>query len=126
MDPTIGQSGDRVGAVEPAQRSAALADARRRASATALRTAEAAQERRAEQREMTRAIVERAVGANTRLSIARSDAADTYVYRAIDVDSGEVIKEWPPVQFARFLEENGADASLVQDALQGQLFDETA
>lgn len=124
MDATIGQNSERVAGVNPAQRTAALADARRRASAAALQSAEAAETRKADQREMVRSILERAVGANTRVSIARNDSALTFVYRAIDIDTGEVVREWPPVEFAQLLRENGAAAGLAEDALAGVLIDE--
>ncbi len=74
----------------------ALAAARQRASQAALHNADAAEAKRADQREMVRGILERAVCANTRLSITRGDSAGAYVYRAIDVDSGDIVREWPP------------------------------
>ena len=123
MDATIGQPVDRAPKVDPQARNAELANARRTAGENALANAEAAQARKADQREMTRAIIERAVGANTRLSIARNDMADTYIYRAVDRDTGEVIKEWPPVQFAQFLQENGA-GEISRADLQGLLVNE--
>lgn len=126
MDATIGQNSQRVTGIDPVQRSAALADARSRASQAALQSAEAAEARRAEQREMVRSILERAVGANTRLSIARNESALTFVYRAIDVDTGEVVREWPPVDFARLLQQNGAGPDLSGDALAGLVLDEQA
>lgn len=126
MDATIGQSGDRVAGVDPAQRSAALADARRRASQAAVQDADAAEARKAEQLQTARKIIERALGANTKLSIARNDTIKGFVYRAIDVNSGEVVREWPPVQFAQFLREHGAAKALSADALSGLLIDEQA
>jgi len=126
MDATIGKATERVTGADPAQRSAALADARQRASQAALQSAKAGETRKMDQRETTRTILERAIGANTRLSIARNGSNDTFVYRAIDVNSGEVIIEWPPVQFAKFLVDNGAAAGLAADALQGLVLDEQA
>lgn len=126
MDATIGQPADKITASDPTQRSAALADARRRASQAALKNADASETRKADQREMLRGIIERAVGANTRLSIRRNDAVDTFVYQAIDKDSGEIVKEWPPVQFAKFLEENGVAANDAAKALSGLVVDEQA
>lgn len=126
MDATIGHNSQRVTGIDPAQRSAAHADARQRSSAAALQSAEAAEARRAEQREMVRSILERAVGANTRLSIERNESALTFVYRAIDIDTGEVVREWPPVDFAQLLEENGVAPDLAGDALAGLVFDEQA
>lgn len=109
MDANLGASAERLTGPDPGQRSAALADARARSSQAALQRAEAAEARRADQRETVRSIFERAVGANTRLSIARGDGLGAFVYRAIDVDSGEVVLEWPPVRFAEF----------VRDAVRG-------
>lgn len=126
MDPTIGVADRAAPTVDPNERAAALANARRAASEDALRTAEAADSRRAEARAETRAILERAVGANTRLSISRPDNAGTFIYRAIDRDTGEVLQEWPPVQFARFLEQSGAGASAIQNALAGGVIDQEA
>lgn len=125
MNATIGPPGDSVTRIDTAARSAELNDARRAAGQAALQSAEAAQARKAEQRETTRAIIERAVGANTRLMISRSNTADTYIYRAIDKATGEVVKEWPPVQFAQFLQENGA-AEISSEAIQGLLVNEQA
>ena len=126
MDATIGQNAERLTGVDAAQRSQALADARQRSSQAALQTADAAQARKAEQREMLRSILEQAVGANTRLSIAKPDGADAFIYRAIDVDSGEVVREWPPAQFAQLLEQDGAARQLANEALAGLLIDEQA
>lgn len=126
MDPTIGHNNDRVKTVEPAQRSADLAAARRHGTEQALQSAEASKVRKADQREMVRGILERAVGANTKLSISRADNIDTFVYRAIDRDSGEVIREWPPAQFANFLAENGVAKDAAADALAGLVLDQQA
>ena len=126
MDATIGHNAQRVGGADASQRTAALAEARQRASQSALQTAEAAQSRKAEQREMLRSILEQAVGANTRLSISRREGVDSFVYRAIDVNSGAVVREWPPVQFANFLQKHGASQSLAAEAMAGLLVDEQA
>ncbi len=126
MDATVGQSTERVTAIDPGRRSEALAAARQRASQAALKSADAAEARRADQREMVRGILERAVGANTRLSITRGDDVGAYVYRAIDVDSGEVVSEWPPEQFIQLLEDNGIAAGLAAEALAGLTVDEEA
>ena len=124
MDTSIGQIGDRVAGIDSAKRNTDLADARRRASQAAIQSADAAKARKADQRQMARAILERAVGANTRLSIARNDATNSFTYRAIDTSSGEVVKEWPPAQFAKFLQQNGGAEALVHDALSGLLLDQ--
>ena len=126
MDATVGQSTERATGIDPAQRSEALAAARQRASQAALQSADAAEARRADQREMVRGILERAVGANTRLSITRGESVGAYVYRAIDVESGEVVREWPPEQLIQLLEENGVAANLAAEALSGLSVDEKA
>lgn len=82
-----------------------LAQSRRRATEAALDRAKAGEAQRASSRESVRAQLERAVGANTRLSIERNESALTFVYRAIDRDTGEVLREWPPADFARFVED---------------------
>ena len=119
MDATVGQSAERVTGIDPAERTQALAAARQRASQAALQTADAAEAKRADQREMVRSILERAVGANTRLSVTRGDSVGAYIYRAIDVDSGEVVLEWPPEQMIQLLEDNGVSAELAREALAG-------
>ena len=126
MDATVGQSTERVTGIDPAKRSEALAAARQRSSQAAIQTADAAEAKRADQREMVRAILERAVGANTRLSVTRGDSVGAYIYRAIDVDSGEVVLEWPPEQMIQLLEENGVSAELAAEALAGLTVNEEA
>ncbi len=80
------------------ERSAALAESRRQTSAEQVARAEQAQARTADRLAEVREAVARVLGANTRLSIARTNAFD-FVYRAIDVDTGEVINEWPQAVF---------------------------
>lgn len=80
------------------ERSAALAESRRQSSAEQVARAEQAQARTADRLAEVREAVARVLGANTRLSIARTNAFD-FVYRAIDVDTGEVINEWPQAVF---------------------------
>ena len=126
MDSTIGNTTERAAGADPAQRSAALADARRRASQSALESAAASEARRAEQLEKLQTIIEQVIGANTRLSIQRNDNFNAFVYRAIDVNSGEVVKEWPPVQFAAFLEENGVASKGLEEVFAGVVVDEQA
>ena len=126
MDATIGQPTRSVTTVDPQQRQAALADARRQATQNALQSAEAGQARKAEQLDFVRTVLERAVGANTKLSIEKRDNLATFIYRAIDRDSGEVVKEWPPVHFAQMLNENGAADQMIAETLQGLTIDEQA
>ncbi len=124
MSVTTGQNANAVTVVDPAERSQALADARRRASQSALANAEAAEARRADSLQNARAILERALGANTRLSIARDAGAPTFVYRAIDVETGEVVREWPPAEFAQFIAEQSSEFRL--DGASGAVIDEQA
>ena len=124
MDVPVGTS-PQTQLVDSTQRVAALADARQEASQNALRSADAAEERRANQREAFRAIISNVLGANTRLSIDRNDRIDSFVYRSIDRTTGEVIQEWPPVQFARFLEGQGL-SGVTPDVLAGLVLDEQA
>jgi len=125
MDPAIGQTTERITGADPVRRNADLAAARQRQSAEALDSASLAEDSRAEQRDAARSVLEQAIGANTRLSIARSDSADTFIYRAIDRDTGEVIQEWPPAQFARLLEEQGA-RGVSEEIIAGLVVDEEA
>ncbi len=129
MDTNVGRTGTNsspsaVTGLDPAQRTRELADARRRVSQAAIADAQAAEARRAESRADVRAILERAVGANTRLSVVRNESALTFVYRAIDRDTGEIVREWPPAEFAQFLQDNGANLAL-GDA-SGVVIDEEA
>lgn len=125
MDVGAGQNAGRLAPVDPAERSAALANARHRASEQAVAEAKLGEARRAEQLAQARNAIQRAVGANTDLSISRNDQIGTYIYRAIDRATGEVIREWPPVQFAQFLHENGV-TDLTRDALAGMMVNEEA
>lgn len=124
MSVTTGQSANTVTIADPAERNQALADARRRASQSALANAEAGEARRADRMQDARAIIERALGANTKLSISRDSASPTYVYRAIDVDTGEVIREWPPAEFAEFIADHKKEFSVNDFA--GVVVDEQA
>lgn len=124
MDPTIGKLADRALDLDPLQRRQALSEARHRASAEALQSARDAQDRKAEQRQALRAILEEAVGANTRLLISRAEGFEAFVYRAVDRDSGEVVKEWPPAQFAAMLNDHSAFEQLSDAAIYGLVVDE--
>ena len=125
MDTSIAQTGDRLAGANAGQATQNSADVQRRAPATAGETAEATETRRILQGAETTRIVESTFGVNTRLSISRNDNFDAFVYRVIDRVSGEILREWPPVQFARFLEENGAPG-LTPQALTGLAVDERA
>lgn len=90
------------------QRRAQLEAARRRASAAQVESAQVASEQRAEQFRAANEIVSRAVGANTRLEISSGEGSNPFTYRAVDIDTGEVVSEWPPEQFANFIAQLGA------------------
>jgi len=126
MEQGVVQTRASIAGFDPAQRIALLAEARERASAAALERARVAESRRAEQRAAARAIFAEAAGANTTLSIARDDAIGAFVYRAVDRTTGEVVREWPPVQFERFLRQSGVVRDVAADALAGLVVDERA
>lgn len=106
------------------ERTAALAEARKRAHQQHLQSAQEAEVRQSEQFAAAREAIQRALGANTRLSISRSANAGIFVYRAIDRDTGEVIHEWPPEQFVRLVEALNAEADrAVTEARLGLIFD---
>lgn len=110
-----------------ADRVAALADARRRAQANQLESARVSQENQAQKLAESRDAVARAIGANTRLSIERSSQSDIFIYRAIDNTTGEIVREWPPQQFAEFVRDQqlglSGDISTIST---GTLVDEQA
>ena len=122
MNEAIGLNANSAAGVTATERNQALAQARQRATQGALQRAEQAESQRADSRQNVREIFEQALGANTRLSITRDEVGPTFVYRAIDVDSGEVVHEWPPAEFAAFLAENGNNIDLA--ALAGSVVDE--
>lgn len=101
------------------ERAAALAEARRRSSAEARRSVAEATARQEELFAASREIIAQATGANTRLSITKSEQAGGFVFRAIDVETGEVVMQWPPEQFAALAKSLG----LAADALPGAVID---
>jgi uncharacterized FlaG/YvyC family protein len=97
------------------ERSAALAQSRREANAEQLARAEQAQARTSDRLAEVREAVARVLGANTRLSIARTSAFD-FVYRAVDIDTGEVVNEWPQAVFVELIRGVGEDVRTDVDA----------
>jgi uncharacterized FlaG/YvyC family protein len=97
------------------ERSAALAQSRRQANAEQLARAEQAQARTSDRLAEVREAVARVLGANTRLSIARTSAFD-FVYRAVDIDTGEVVNEWPQAVFVELIRGVGEDVRTDVDA----------
>ncbi|MFZ5617047.1 MAG: flagellar protein FlaG, partial [Pseudomonadota bacterium] len=81
------------------QRKEALAENRRTQTAEQIDRAEAARARSADQLAELREAVARVLGANTRLSISRSETSLNFIYRAIDIDTGEIVNEWPQDTF---------------------------
>lgn len=124
MNEANGLNSNGGASVNAIERNQALADARQRSTQNALQRAEQAESQRADSRQNARAILERALGANTRLSVARDESSLTFTYRAIDIDTGEIVREWPPAEFANFLAENGGVIDL--DSLAGSVIDEEA
>ena len=104
------------------ERAAALAEARRRSSAEARQSVAEATARQEELFAASREIIAQATGANTRLSITKSEQAGAFVFPAIDVETGEVVMQWPPEQFAALAKSLG----LAADALPGAVIDREA
>ncbi|MEM9749884.1 MAG: flagellar protein FlaG [Pseudomonadota bacterium] len=46
----------------------------------------------------------RVLGEESRLSIESDDTSGGFVYRSIDRETGEILRQWPPEKFLRFLE----------------------
>jgi uncharacterized FlaG/YvyC family protein len=104
-------------------RAATLADARRSVAVQHRQEAAEAQAHRSETAGATREAIAQALGANTRLSIARAQSAPIFIYQAIDADTGKVVREWPMQQFAELLNSIRPGAG---DALPGLVVDENA
>jgi uncharacterized FlaG/YvyC family protein len=77
------------------RRNSALADKRRELTQDHIARAEDARAKAADQLAELREAVARVLGANTRLSITKATNSRNFVYRAIDVDTGEIVNEWP-------------------------------
>lgn len=82
-----------------AERAAALAESRRRATADRIRSAEISDARRADKTEEYRAVIADAVGANTKVAITRAPSAPIFLYQAIDQNTGEIVQQWPRLGF---------------------------
>jgi hypothetical protein len=103
-----------------AERAAALADARRRLSAEGQQSAEAASARRSREIAQLRDVVASASGANTRVVISRAPTAPIFIYRAIDQTTGEIVQEWPKLEFLNLarsmqLPESSAPGSTINE-----------
>jgi len=103
------------------RRSDALAEKRREATQEHVARAEAARARSADHLAELREAVARVLGANTRLSISRSETTLNFVYRAIDIETGEIVNEWPQDRFIELVRgvredvRTDIDAGLVLD-----------
>ena len=110
-----------------AERSEALARARRKLQADTLSAERIAQQSQSELTAASREVIEQALGTNTRLSIEQTDAQDVFVYRAVDKVTGEVVNEWPPQQFVEFVRQVQSDQSNEAAEIQsGTIIDEEA
>jgi uncharacterized FlaG/YvyC family protein len=85
------------------ERSSALAEARRQASAARQAEADAAKARQTDAIASTREAIAQAIGANTRVAIARAEGSPTFIYQAIDVETGEIVRQWPMQKFVELL-----------------------
>ncbi|NWG93533.1 MAG: flagellar protein FlaG [Parvularculaceae bacterium] len=86
--------------------------------------AEAAKARSADRLAEVREAVARVLGANTRLSISRSESSADFVYRAIDVDTGEIVNEWPQEVFIDLI--RGVRDDVRSDVDAGLMLDRVA
>lgn len=103
-----------------AERAADLAAARQRLSADGQRSAEAASARRTREIAVLRDVVANAVGADTRVSITRAPTAPIFVYQAIDEKTGEVVQQWPRLDFlghARLIRSAEPDPAALGDGV---------
>lgn len=105
------------------ERAAALAEARRRSSAEVRQNAAEASARQDELFAVSRDVIARATGANTRLSISKSEEAGVFIFKAIDTETGEVVLQWPPEQFAALVKSLGGPEA---EALAGLVVDSEA
>jgi len=102
----------------------ALAESRRNVTERELARVDESKARSAEQLAELREAVARVVGANTRLSIARSANSLDFIYRAIDVDTGEVVNEWPQDGFIGLI--RGVRQDVRADVDAGLMLDRVA
>lgn len=105
-------------------RSEALAEKRRTLTDEQLARADAAKARASDSLAEVREAVARVLGANTRLSISRSDTSLNFVYRAIDVDTGEIVNEWPQDKFVELV--RGVRSDVRADIDAGLMLDRVA
>ena len=102
----------------------ALEESRRSVTERELARADQSKARSAEQLAELREAVARAVGANTRLSIARAENSLEFIYRAIDIDTGEIVNEWPQDVFIELI--RGVREDVRTDVDAGLILDNVA
>lgn len=106
------------------QRTEALAAKRRQATENQIARAEDSRARASDQLAELREAVARVIGANTRLSITRPDDSASFVYRAIDIDTGEIVSEWPQQTFVELV--RGVREDVRVDVDHGLMLDQVA
>ncbi|OFW99670.1 MAG: hypothetical protein A3E78_02430 [Alphaproteobacteria bacterium RIFCSPHIGHO2_12_FULL_63_12] len=106
------------------QRNEALAQKRRELTQDHIARTEDNKARASDQLAELREAVARVTGANTRLSISKSENTHSFVYRAIDVDTGEVVNEWPQDIFVNLVRGVREDVKIDVDA--GLMLDHVA
>jgi uncharacterized FlaG/YvyC family protein len=106
------------------ERSAALAENRRAATEQRIDRAEESRAASSERLAEVREAIARVVGANTRLSVTRSESSNDFVYRAIDAETGEVVHEWPQDHFIALI--RGVSADVRTDVDAGLMLDRVA
>ncbi|MEZ5921512.1 MAG: hypothetical protein R3C60_09200 [Parvularculaceae bacterium] len=108
----------------PGGRNDAAAEARRRSAAELAQRQQESQARTADRLSEVREAVARVLGLNTRLSITRPENSLNFVYRAIDIDTGEVVNEWPEDRFIDLV--RGVSQDVRTDVNAGAILDSVA
>jgi uncharacterized FlaG/YvyC family protein len=126
MDVTQANSSIATPAIDAAgrERAAALAEKRAASTEQKIEAGDASRNKAAEALAATREAIARALGLNTHLSITRSTSAPTFVYRAIDNATGEVVHEWPEETFMELV--RGVRTDVETDVGAGLLLDKIA
>ena len=106
------------------QRNEALAQKRRELTNDHIARTEDSRARASDQLAELREAVARVTGANTRLSISRSENSNSFIYRTIDIDTGEVVNEWPQDIFIGLVRGVRQDVKIDVDA--GLMLDRVA
>ena len=98
-------------------------EARAKAEAARSRRNEKAEAR--EDGEISQDTLTRVLGENARLSIEAHEKSGDYIYKSVDKKTGEVIQQWPPEKFLRFIEAQ-LERAEVSDRPSGVIADEKA